>query len=152
MYDSNKKEKHIADIYNPMLGVVIEFQNSPIALKEIEAREKFYKKMLWVVKVDSFSIYKYALSNETNFVEKSLTRNGQSDYREQLAEYKRLNKRLSEAESYMQYAWYRRRKIWDSASSPVFLDLGDELVWMKSEFIIKKVPMTQFLKKYGQQF
>ncbi len=38
---------HIADVVNEK-GTVIEFQNSPISIKDIQAREKFYGKMIWV--------------------------------------------------------------------------------------------------------
>lgn len=42
-------EKHIADIYNPAKDLVIEFQNSPIKGEEIQARERYYKRMLWLL-------------------------------------------------------------------------------------------------------
>lgn len=41
-------EKHIADIRTPD-GRVIEFQHSPLAKEERDARETFYKPMFWVV-------------------------------------------------------------------------------------------------------
>lgn len=41
-------EKHIADIRTPY-GLVIEFQHSHIDPQERTKREKFYKKMVWVV-------------------------------------------------------------------------------------------------------
>jgi competence CoiA-like predicted nuclease len=42
-------EKHIADIYCPEKKLVIEFQNSTLNVSEIEARESFYKQMMWVI-------------------------------------------------------------------------------------------------------
>jgi competence CoiA-like predicted nuclease len=47
--DADIGEKHIADIYNPIKDLVIEFQNSPIKGQEIQAREKYYKRMLWLL-------------------------------------------------------------------------------------------------------
>ena len=47
--DPETNEKHIADIYNSHLKLVIEFQNSPITLDEIASRETFYKKMIWII-------------------------------------------------------------------------------------------------------
>src|SRR5690606_34205659 len=41
-------ERHIADVKTEQ-GYVIEFQHSPIKLDERQAREDFYKKMLWIV-------------------------------------------------------------------------------------------------------
>lgn len=46
--DSLTHEKHIADVKTEH-GAVIEFQHSSIHSKERELREKFYKKMVWVV-------------------------------------------------------------------------------------------------------
>ena len=46
--DSVTGEKHIADVKTPF-GLVIEFQHSPITPEERDAREKFYKKMIWIV-------------------------------------------------------------------------------------------------------
>ncbi|MNS88506.1 Competence protein CoiA-like family protein [compost metagenome] len=48
-FDMINREKHIADIYNPAKELVIEFQNSPIKKEELESREQFYQKMIWVV-------------------------------------------------------------------------------------------------------
>lgn len=47
--DANSGEKHIADVYNPIKDLTIEFQNSPIKGEEIQAREKYYKRMLWLL-------------------------------------------------------------------------------------------------------
>lgn len=53
MQDPITGEKHIADILLPN-GVVIEFQNSQILEAEINARERFYKKMIWVINAEKF--------------------------------------------------------------------------------------------------
>ena len=47
-YDDVSGEKHIADVYTKD-GIVIEFQHSHITAQERESRERFYKKMFWVV-------------------------------------------------------------------------------------------------------
>jgi hypothetical protein len=46
-------KKHIADVRNKN-GIVIEFQNSPISMSTIAARETFYGKMLWVINAKNF--------------------------------------------------------------------------------------------------
>lgn len=46
-------EKHIADIFTSK-GIVIEFQNSTISSSTIIERERFYKKMIWVINAQSF--------------------------------------------------------------------------------------------------
>ena len=42
-------ERHRADIYVPNKDLYIEFQYSPISVEELQSREKFYKKMIWVI-------------------------------------------------------------------------------------------------------
>jgi competence CoiA-like predicted nuclease/chaperonin cofactor prefoldin len=46
-------KKHIADVKNKN-GIVIEFQNSPISMSTIHARETFYGKMFWVINAKNF--------------------------------------------------------------------------------------------------
>jgi hypothetical protein len=46
-------KKHIADVRNKN-GIVIEFQNSPISMSTIAARETFYGKMFWVINAKNF--------------------------------------------------------------------------------------------------
>ncbi len=48
-FDPITKEKHIADIYNEKKDVVLEFQHSPIEIKEILSRELFYNRMIWII-------------------------------------------------------------------------------------------------------
>lgn len=48
------EKKHIADIFTDN-NLVIEFQNSPISQETICIREKFYKKMIWVINAYEFS-------------------------------------------------------------------------------------------------
>ncbi len=50
-YDDLSGEKHIADIYIEQKDLVIEFQHSPISIEEIQSRELFYKRMIWVINV-----------------------------------------------------------------------------------------------------
>ena len=53
--DRNTGEKHIADVKNSA-GVVIEFQHSSISHEEVESRENFYKKMVWVLDGSIFKV------------------------------------------------------------------------------------------------
>ena len=48
MHDKKTGEKHVADI-KTQSGIVIEFQHSPMNIKEQSSREQFYKNMVWVV-------------------------------------------------------------------------------------------------------
>lgn len=46
--DEESGEFHRADIYTPQ-GLTIEFQYSPLSKEELESRNSFYKKIIWVV-------------------------------------------------------------------------------------------------------
>ena len=48
VHSAGDGEKHIADVKTPS-GLVIEFQHSAINPDEQSSRERFYKKMIWVV-------------------------------------------------------------------------------------------------------
>lgn len=53
--DEATGEKHIADIRRPD-DLVIELQNSPMPIDEMQSREQFYgKKMIWIVNAEDFS-------------------------------------------------------------------------------------------------
>ncbi len=51
--DQNTHEKHIADI-KTRDGLVIELQNSAILHEELESREKYYQKMVWIINGESY--------------------------------------------------------------------------------------------------
>lgn len=46
--DGRTREKHIADVKTPG-GFVVEVQHSPIAEKEAQIRESFYREMIWII-------------------------------------------------------------------------------------------------------
>ncbi|WP_417559021.1 hypothetical protein [Mesoflavibacter zeaxanthinifaciens] len=52
-FDNKTNEKHIADVYNSKKDVVLEFQHSPINTDEIQARELFYNRMIWIIDLTS---------------------------------------------------------------------------------------------------
>jgi hypothetical protein len=219
-FDPQTNEKHIADIFIPSKELVIEFQNSPIDKDELESRERFYKKMIWVVNAEDFLITKLPLeyiyrdlkSRENKIIQKAIDNNiklpyeieeklltcrleihsvdralsrGQIDSSERnlkcsfyLQEIQNLtrqfyltgdnpelrdiekikkeaeklieeNKLLDEANQYYKYVWTRRRKVWSYANLPVFLDTIQELFWVKSDQIIKRIPKSKFIGKYS---
>ena len=50
----HKGEKHVADVRRPD-GVVIELQNSPMSIEEMQSRESFYgPRMIWIVNAQRF--------------------------------------------------------------------------------------------------
>ncbi|WP_090473655.1 competence protein CoiA [Mucilaginibacter sp. OK268] len=51
--DEESGEFHRADINTPQ-GLTIEFQHSPLSNEELESRNSFYKKIIWVVNAQRF--------------------------------------------------------------------------------------------------
>lgn len=51
-----KKENHRADIYNDYRDIVIELQHSSISSSEIQEREQFYKKMIWIFDATNYEL------------------------------------------------------------------------------------------------
>ncbi|MGB3524689.1 MAG: hypothetical protein WBB32_01855 [Flavobacteriales bacterium] len=51
-HDPETGEKHIADAKCPN-GLILEFQNSPMSLVELQSREAFYGNMIWVVNLSA---------------------------------------------------------------------------------------------------
>ena len=60
-FDPVSGEKHIADVKTSN-QMVIEFQNSPIDIKELQSRERFYQKMIWIVNGEKFKNNFFILS------------------------------------------------------------------------------------------
>lgn len=59
-YDEVLQEYHRADVHTPE-GLTIEFQNSSLSLMELQSREAFYQKLIWVInglKFKGFSLGK----------------------------------------------------------------------------------------------
>lgn len=100
-------EKHIADVKTP-LGLVIEFQHSPITPEEMQSREKFYHNMIWVVDGNRGS-------TDPGYFTLGLS-------------YKPVN--LSPLA--YQIEWWGPGKIlhnWKNATAKVYIDIGEPLVF-----------------------
>ncbi|MBL5979701.1 hypothetical protein JAO85_20695 [Comamonas sp. NyZ500] len=108
LVDQATMERHIADVRTPT-GLVIEFQRSTIAPEEVDAREKFYQKMVWVIdgtKGDNDAVY---------------FRLGRSKVDENGFSYFSVIGR-----SKLFHRWHRNK--------PVFIDFGDEGFWRIAKF------------------
>jgi competence protein CoiA len=108
--DSTTGEKHIADIKTP-LGLVIEFQHSPIQPDEREARERFYQQMYWIV--DG----RRAPTDIDNF------KNGIS--------------RIDHKKPLYKVKWKGQSRLldnWGKSGTYVYIDFGDHLLWRLLKF------------------
>ncbi len=231
-YDALCNEKHIADVYNPYKDLVIEFQNSPISLEELNSREIFYQKMIWVINAQTYIIETSPLKPYHNLVKELLKTilsrqindtikipnevvtilNIKRDeilqtikigsYKQQIKELEDLfqsefnniiekflnneiinlvgvkpsivlsdllnpfvynikdkfykysikNEQLDKENCYLSYIWKRKKKVWDFASKPIFLDTGEDLLWIHDNSILKKIPYSKFISKYSLDF
>jgi competence protein CoiA len=138
-------EKHVADIKTPG-GLVIEFQHSAMSVDEKNAREKFYKNMIWIVdgtrlKTDK-ARFKNVFSSDQRAFEKWQTLTPEQIF----------------------------PKSWLNRSVPVYFDTGDtnHLIcllpkaspqWLDKYYDFVVVPNTIFrsnfveiLDKYGNDF
>ena len=104
-FDQANGEKHVADVKTPF-GLVIEFQHSPIEQLEVESREAFYGKLIWVVDGDRGSLDPGYFSVELCTVEP--------------ASFDPL--------AYFLKWWGKSRLLpnWAKTNAPVYFDFGDE--------------------------
>lgn len=100
VFDEALTDCHIADV-KTAAGLVIEFQRSTIRPEEVEARQKFYQRMIWVID---------GSRNESDRINFNNMRSGLSD------------------DGLVDFVWYGRSKLFHRwrTTKPVFIDFGDE--------------------------
>lgn len=163
MKDLDSGEKHIADIYNAKQDVVIEIQNSPITIEEINSREQYYNKLIWIVNlqpyIDNIKLHENILNgiydavylfwqpnlnkrikelrNIGNYFEAEKIKNEEDEYYSYLYnKYYFHNSHLVNAEDdYFLLEWKYQHKRWNYTSAHLFFDLGDSYVYMVLESI-----------------
>ena len=116
-------ERHIADIKS-LHGLVIEIQNSPIHLEELKSRERFYKKMVWIVNGD-----RRGADGQPETLDKSYFHFGRS------SDPIRTDPLAFAVE------WYGKSKLlhkWSEATRDVYFDFGDGLRWKLDSFDPRK--------------
>ena len=105
-------EKHIADVKIGN-GLVIEFQHSPISVEELKSREQFYKKMIWIVDGARLPTDEFFLRDGTG------------------------KQQICDEPIAFTIEWYGRSKLlhrWSEATTPVYLDRGDGILWRLHSF------------------
>lgn len=150
-------EKHIADVRTPN-GMVVEFQNSPMAPEELRSREQFYGKMLWVVNAAPFRAQFSIMSpvpDPRSALGKDLVFSGgqrpiphlkpsptaglgfwrRSENPNAGALVRHRSGRDIEDEirgsynGHHLFHWLRPKEVWLAATAPVFFDFGDSALW-----------------------
>ncbi|MFA7379097.1 MAG: competence protein CoiA family protein [Bacteroidia bacterium] len=173
--DANTNEYHRADIHTKD-GVTIEFQNSPLSVEEFNQRNRFYKKLIWVVNglkfKNNFSLKQhipnpsdallnnFEMSEMLYFKKADVLDLGISEPR--LLQVYGLNspelKGLELSDIHHAFTWNNKRKGWLQSNALVFLDFGqDFLCWLRKReqilepfWYIQIVKKTDFISKYSQ--
>jgi len=137
-------ELHRADVFTPS-GIAIEFQNSPISLAEMQSRESFYPKMMWILngkKFKGFKIlknlpdpdhpklinYEFCNTDHLSIVRKADVLSG-------LSKPKVLNfyhpelKGIELSSKFYHFCWKQPHSVWFSAKSPIIVDLGGHFLY-----------------------
>lgn len=171
-YDDNHSEYHRADIHTTS-GLTIEFQNSPLSFSELQSREVFYKKLIWVVnglKFKGFTkdvhipnptshlLNEYEFANTQNliFLRKSeiLSKKG---IQEMLSLHHPEMKHLKVSAEHFSFSWRYAHKVWYNSNMPVFIDFGGYfLYWLRTRkqasadyLYLQMVSKKKFIEKYG---
>lgn len=165
--DEISGEIHRADV-KTQDDWVIEFQNSSISYEEQISREKFYKKMIWIINGDkfkkTFTIGSKLPNPKDEFVRDIMFTQGRSIFRHSLNP--NLRKHMSEGiaceisdradieieieKSYVGhhlYHWSNARKNWLSQESNVFIDFGNDNLCHLTTYDDYKLPVVRIYSK-----
>jgi hypothetical protein len=150
--------------------MVFEFQNSPMPLQELQARENYYGNMIWIVNgvpfLDKFSLLGRLPSNEAAWADDCVFK---SQHPERLG---RCFWRKSEQPNYQPgdlvlihtmdeiqddidkdyvghhfYHWLRPRHVWFESTQPVYVDFGGDLLWHFQRYRGSDLEVVQGLRK-----
>lgn len=152
-FDNQTNEKHIADVKTDK-GIIIEFQNSPMSIKELVSREQFYKKMVWVINgekfINSFHILDKLPNPNAEFAKDIIFHTIKVSYKGKLFSrysenphyYQNKNIALlahdnkdieKEIEEYYIghhfFDWIKPRSVWYEAKCNVFFDFNTDVLW-----------------------
>jgi len=182
--DEQSGEFHRADIHTPG-GVTIEFQHSYLSSEEFESRNTFYKKLIWVVNAQPFKdqfIFTSATPNPQSpfladfyFVvdRNGLAKSPRFYVKDEYSWFRQKGMlrsftledhelRLAAEECgkseklYWLFSWKNKRSGWLKSSAPVFLDFGDESLYLLKQrpqelsplFYLQVINKKEFLAKY----
>lgn len=170
-YDDVTNEKHIADIKTKN-GIVIEFQNSPLDINELQSRESFYEKLIWVINAEKFKDnieisfklpdLRSPFPNEIDFADSkhflTYNKNKYADGTMEFSSSETQKHRTLVEEHYSnmhRLVWKYKRKVWLEAKAPLFLDFGDDKIWRVQQIdrfenfrVISHYDKKNFIDKY----
>lgn len=127
-------------------GIVIEFQNSPLSVNDINERENFYQKMIWVINSEGFDdniIFRYSKNSLEEAVTYFWCEETKCMYSTKTKKTKELlacigvpissiKEDILRQFKYIPFRWKYYRKSWHFAKMPVMVDLKTGiLLWIK---------------------
>jgi len=135
-------ELHRADVHTPC-GTTLEFQNSPICLEELQSREAFYPKLIWVLNGKKFKGFRVLKSlpdvddpriNDYDFCHTDhLSMIRKTDFL--MGRPKVLNfhhpelRKLPLTSYYYSFCWKHPHRVWYQAKNPLIVDLGGHFIY-----------------------
>ena len=168
-YDSVLAEYHRADVHNKN-GVTIEFQNSPLTIEELNSRNEFYKRIIWVVNGKKFKGFEIThnipdpncdMLQEWDFLHgRHLAFASKSDAKKSMVRLYSLNcpelRELTLSQSHLSFVWKYAHAAWYTSTTPIFIDFGGEqLYWLRRRiqerydyWYLQQVSKLSFLSKY----
>ncbi|GAA3962113.1 hypothetical protein GCM10022246_14140 [Pedobacter ginsengiterrae] len=164
-------ELHRADVFTPC-GTAIEFQNSPITLVEMQSREAFYPKLVWILngkKFKGFRLlknlphpdhpklvdYEFCNTDHLSMIRKA-------DVLNPLITPKVLNfyhpeiKGLQITSNFYHFCWKQPHTVWFAAKAPIIVDLGGHFLYrmrirkqLSGDYpYLEMISRKQFIEEY----
>ncbi|SDF62138.1 competence protein CoiA [Chitinophaga filiformis] len=147
------EDYHQADIQTPD-GIIIKFQHSNLSLVDIESRNNFYEKLIWVVNAKQFKhniklqdipnpnspllndfdfqVDLEGFASDPLFYKKVDYRQYGPAFTRSYSERDEIIKRAFAEQTthqYKNFTWQHKRLAWLSSTAPVFLDYGEGILY-----------------------
>jgi hypothetical protein len=168
-WDEANGHQHRADVYTPC-GTTLEFQNSPISMEELESRERYYPKLIWILngkKFKGFKVlkhlpdvddprlmnYEFCHSDHLSMIRKADLLHGSA---------KRLNfhhpelRGIQLTSHYYSFCWKHPHRVWYEAKCPIIVDLGGHFLYQLKQrkqlsgdyAYLHMIPRKAFIEEY----
>lgn len=168
-FDDVTREKHIADVKTDQ-NLIIEFQNSPISIEEVNSRESFYKNMIWIVNGHAFKKNFHILHklpnpkaefvNDIAFLDSKKNHKGKLFFRYSenskdatMVLIHSVDDLKDEIESnyigHHLYDWIRPRSVWLNSNCRVFIDFNEDELWELQTYDKRGL---KCVKKYNKEY
>lgn len=169
--DKDLGDLHRADVFTHC-GTTLEFQNSPICIQELESREAYYPKLVWVLngkKFKGFRILKHLpdvddprLSGYEFCHTDHLSMIRKVDLLQAKGGIKVLNfhhpelKNIPLTSHYYSFCWKNPHRVWYQAKCPLIVDLGGHFLYQLKQrkqlsgdyAYLHMIPRKDFIAQY----